>query len=90
MYVPTGMVFGSNTSAGSWDPFRRAAAILAQHFHSDASLITKHKDLLDVLEWQDDQDTHVQFVKAIADKLNCGVLDEDGNPLPNPHNICAD
>ena len=87
MYVPTGMVFGSNTSAGSWEPFRRAAAILAQHFHSDASLLTKHKDLLDVLEWQDDPDTHVQFVKAIADKLNCGVLDEDGKPLPTPHNI---
>ena len=61
--------------------------ILSQHYHSGASLLIQHKDLLDVLEWQDDPDTHVQFVKAIADKLNCGVLNEDGNPLPTPHNI---
>ena len=67
--------------------FCNVIVILAHHCHTGVSLLIQHKDLLDVLEWQDDPDTHVQFVKAIADKLNCGVLDEDGNPLPTPHNI---
>ena len=50
MYVLTGMNFGSNTSAGSWEPFCRAMAILEQHYHSDVSLLTKHKDPLDVFK----------------------------------------
>ena len=90
MYIPTGMVFGSNTSGPSWEPFRRAASMLALHYYHDTSLVGKHKDLLDVLLWEDDPAPQTEFVQAVKDDLNPGVLDDDGKPVPTPHNIYVD
>ena len=90
MFIPTGVVFGSNTSAGSWEPFRPAAAILAQHYYHDSSLVMKHRDLLDLLKWPSDTTAQREYVQAIQDSLNPGVLDDDGHPLPALNNIYVD
>ena len=54
MYIPKGMVFGSNTSGPSWEPFRCDASIMALNYYHDKALVEKHKDILDVLQWQGD------------------------------------
>ncbi len=72
------MVFGTNASAGSWEPFRRAIKALIIEYSMRLDLITKHKDLLDMLKWED-EDTHMgDFVQAVACPLNSCIQDLDG------------
>ncbi len=45
------IVFDSNTSASSWEPFRRAIEALILEY---SKIIKKHKHVLDMLVWEDD------------------------------------
>jgi hypothetical protein len=40
--LATAMVFGSNTSATSWEPFRRSIEALSRYFANRPDLVTKH------------------------------------------------
>ena len=72
------MVFGSNASASSWVLFRRAIEALIIEYSTRLDLISKHKDLLDMLKWED-EDTHMgNFVRAVACPLNPGIQDFNG------------
>jgi hypothetical protein len=53
-------------------------------------LVEKHNDLLDVLLWEDEPEPETVFFQAVKDDLNPGVLDDDGKPVPTPHNIYAE
>ena len=64
--------------------------MLALHYYHDTSLVEKHKDLLNVLLWEDDPVPQLEFVQAVEDGLNPGVLDDNDNPVPTPHNIYVD
>ena len=64
--------------------------MLVLHYYHDTPLVEKHKDLLDVLLWEDDPAPQTEFVQAVKDELNPGVLDDNGNPVPTPHNIYVD
>ncbi len=64
------MVFGSNTSPSSWEPFRRAINALIIKYST--------KELLDMLKWED-EDTHIaEFVWAIACPLIPVIQDLNG------------
>ena len=77
-FLATSMVFGSNASASSWEPFRRAIEALIIEYSTRLDLISKHKDLLDMLKWED-EDTHMgNFVWAVACPLNPGIQDFNG------------
>ena len=77
-FLATSMVFGSNASASSWEPFRRAIEALIIEYSVRLDLISKHKDLLDMLKWED-EDTHMgDFVRAVACPLNSGIQDLNG------------
>ena len=77
-FLATSMVFGSNASASSWEPFRRAIEALIIEYSTRLDLISKHKDLLDMLKWED-EDTHMgNFVRAVACPLNPGIQDFNG------------
>ena len=77
-FLVTSMVFGSNASASSWEPFRRAIEALIIEYSTRLDLISKHKDLLDMLKWED-EDTHMgNFVWAVACPLNPGIQDFNG------------
>jgi hypothetical protein len=77
-FLATSMVFGSNTSASSWEPFRRAIKALIIQYLTRLDLISKHKELLDMLKWED-EDTHIaEFVRAIACPLNPGIQNLNG------------
>jgi hypothetical protein len=53
-FLATSMVFGSNTSTSSWESFRRAIEALISEYSMRSDLIKKHKNLLDMLVWEDD------------------------------------
>ena len=77
-FLATSMVFGSNASASSWEPFPRAIKALIIEYSTRLDLIPKHKDLLDMLKWED-KDTHMgDFVRAVACPLNPGIQDFNG------------
>jgi len=47
------MAFGSNTSASSWEPFRRAIQTLIPVLSMRTDLVEIHEGLLDMLVWGD-------------------------------------
>jgi hypothetical protein len=56
-FISTSHVFGSNTSASSWEPLRRAIQHLIRIFSKRDDLVDKHCDLLNLLKWLDDSFT---------------------------------
>jgi hypothetical protein len=53
--LPTGHVFGSNTSASSWDPLRRGIEGRALYYFKlfKFDLIQRHREYLDMVSWDD-------------------------------------
>jgi hypothetical protein len=88
--LATAMVFGSNTSASSWEPFRRAIESLSAKFSSRRDLVRKHKKFLDMLRWSDDINHPGPFVKAHACVVNTGSRDLSGNEKPRPARVYVD
>ena len=50
-FLATAMVFGSVTSASSWEPFRRAIMAMAQIYFVKEGIKEKHTKYLDMLVW---------------------------------------
>jgi hypothetical protein len=73
------MVFGSNTSASSWEPIRRAIEALIIKYSTRSDLIKRHKDILDILIWKDDNTWTRDLVQAVECPLNPRIPDLDGN-----------
>lgn len=87
--LATAMVFGSNTSATSWEPFRRSIEALSRHFANRPDLVTKHRHYLDMVQWAPPTSSG-RPVKAKACSLNRGVLDSTGKPIPRPARMYVD
>ena len=77
-FLATSMVFGSNASASSWEPFRRAIEALIVEYSMRPDLVSKHKDLLDILKWEEENDLVGELVRAVACPLNPGIQDLNG------------
>ncbi len=78
-FLATSMVFGSTASASSWEPFQRAIKSLIIKYLMNLDLVSKHKHLLDMLKWED-EDIHIsEFVQVVACPLNLGIQDLDGS-----------
>jgi hypothetical protein len=73
------MVFGSNTSTSSWEPFQRAIKILLIEYSTRLDLIAKHKHLLDMIVWEDEDIYSSELVRAVRCLLNPGIPDLDGS-----------
>ena len=84
------MVFGSNTSAASWEPFRRAIEGLSKKFSSRPDLVKKHKLYIDMIKWDIPTSQLNKPVKAIECPLNPGVIDDIGNQINHPSRIWVD
>ena len=86
--LPTAVVFGSNTSATSWEPFRRAIEGLTIVMADRKDLLVKHKDLLDMVSWQKFGKT--PLIQAQVRPLNPGILDLEGNEIVAPTRFYVD
>ena len=89
-FTSTGHVFGSNTSASSWEPLRRAVKSMITVYAQRDDLVDKHKILLDKLMWSDDLSPRPDLTKAFPCDINKGVIDDKGNLLPMEANIYVD
>ncbi len=58
-FLSTGYVFSSNTSASSWEALRWAIQIMITVYSQWTDLVEKHKDLIDLLEWDDNPSTEL-------------------------------
>ena len=89
-FTPSGHVFGSNTSASSWEPFRRAIKAMITVYARRDDLIEKHKILLNELMWFDASSPTPVLVQAFRCDINRGVVNDQGTPLPMEANIYVD
>jgi len=72
--LATAMVFGSTTSASSWEPFRRGIEALSVAYADRLDLVIKHKYYLDMISWaEEDQTTKV--TPAFPCAINTGTMD---------------
>ena len=91
MYIPTGQVFGSNTSAKFFEPLATARSILAQHlFNSYPVLVEKHTPLINQITFSPAPVTTTTFTQANPCLLNKGVKLEDGSLKAPPFVMFVD
>lgn len=89
--LATAMVFGSNTSATSWEPFRRAIEALSRVSLDRTDLVEKHARFLDMIKWSSDIDQDdVPITPAYPCSMNPGVIGEDGHEISRPARIYVD
>lgn len=90
-FLANAMVFGSTTSASSWEPFRRGIQGLATFYFADKTLKLRHKKWLDMVRWSSPPDESVRYVQALPCELNVGIIDDaTGEPRRTPHFIYVD
>ncbi len=87
-HLVAAMVFGSVVSANQWEPFRRTIERLSMLFQDRDDLVHKHRALLDMIEW--DEQEYGPAVKAKACKLCPGVIDADGKEVKRPARFYVD
>jgi hypothetical protein len=76
-FLSTSHVFGSNTSASSWEPLWQAIQSMIPIYLQRDDLVAKHKTLLNILKWELPASDNVQPVRAFKCKLNKGILNDD-------------
>ena len=88
LYIPTGQVFGSNTSDQNFEPIAKSRTILAQHIfeHKDCDLlIEKHSNLISQVKFENSSNVHtLSFVPAKPCPIHQGIMREDGSLKPQP------
>ena len=88
--LATAMVFGSNTSATSWEPFRCSIEALSSHYMNHPDLVDKHRRFLDMVRWEPNNPPG-KPVMAKPCSINKGVLDTTTNlPIPRPIRMFVD
>jgi hypothetical protein len=73
--LATAMVFGSTTSASSWEPFWQAIEALSVVYADRPDLVIKHKYYLDMISWEETNPT-VLITQAVPCLMNKGTLDK--------------
>ncbi len=87
-FLSTGHVFGSNTSASSWEALRRAIQNMIPVYSQWMDLQEKHKDLINLFEW--DENLSVELIQAFKCELNQRVLNKHRDIYPLMANIYVD
>jgi hypothetical protein len=75
IFLGTSMVFGSNTTASSWEPFRRAIQSLIPMYSMRTDLLEEHKGPFDMLAWGDNDNPVCKLVQVFKCLLNPCALD---------------
>jgi hypothetical protein len=90
LYLSCGLTMGADFSPPNWEPMRRIVEQLATSLFKDDSLVVKHRERLDQLQWSKKLGKSAKFTRAHATRGYKGVLDETGEPEPTPHNMFVD
>ncbi len=84
--LATAMVFGSTTSAFSWEPFRQAIEALSVVYADRPDLVIKHKYYLGMISWEETDPTAL-ITQAVPCSMNKRTLDAQGNRAKIPARI---
>jgi hypothetical protein len=84
--LATAMVFGSTTSASSWEPFRHAIQALSVAYAHHHDLIDEHRKFLDMISWAP-LDQAPDLAKVVPCSINTGVLNDQGIKVLLPARI---
>ncbi len=87
--LATAMVFGSTTSASSWEPFQRAIEALSVAYANCPDLVITHKYYLNMISWAK-HDPTVKITPAFPCSMNKGTLEAHGNRATLPAKIYVD
>jgi len=92
LIMNTGLTFGDNTSPSNWEPIARARQQLAQHLWYQDDIIERGRKYLPTIKFEKPATPteRAQFVRAIQDSLNPGVLDIKGNRISPRYNHHVD
>lgn len=92
LFLSCGLPFGADFSPANWEIIRQLLEELAVKLFDDASLVAKHKQYLDQLQFDRSlgKTRRVAFARAIPDGFNSGVLDSAGTPASTPHKYYVD
>ena len=92
LWIPTGQVFGGNTSAQNFEGLARARELLAEHLSSPkhAHLQIKHAKLLQLIRFSNPHNKNTLFTPATPDSKNKGVLNKNGEHTNTKHNMFVD
>ncbi|KAL3786424.1 hypothetical protein ACHAWO_007976 [Cyclotella atomus] len=85
-----GLAFGADFSPPVWEQCRRMAEQLSERLFEDDTLVIKHAQYLDKLQWGPKQGNPGRIVKATPCPKHQGVLDKHGRPVNTPHNYFVD
>jgi hypothetical protein len=87
--LATAIVFGSTTSASSWEPFQQAIEALSVVYADPPDLVIKHKYYLYMISWEETNPT-ASITQAVPCSMNKGTLDAQGNRAKLPARIYVD
>ncbi len=87
--LATAMVFGSTTSASSWEPFRRAIEALSMAYTDRPDLVIMHKYYLDLISWAK-HDPTAKITPAFPCSMNKETLEVHDNRAKLPARIYLD
>jgi hypothetical protein len=87
--LATAMVFGSTTSASSWEAFRQAIKALMKVITNRLDLVVKHKKYLGMLKWEE-TDPHVMFTHPYPCDFNWSGVNVNGTCLDFSARIYVD
>jgi len=90
--IPTGQIFGGNTSAQNFEGLAIAREYLSTFFSTEKYqyLITKHSNILDQVQYSPSPPSGTVFVSAAADDTHQGVFLSNGQPVNTPHHTFVD
>jgi hypothetical protein len=71
--LATAMVFGSTTSASSWEPFQQGIEALSVAYADHPDLVIKQKYYLDMISWAEEDPT-TKITQAFPCVINKGTL----------------
>jgi hypothetical protein len=77
------MVFGSTTSASSWEAFRQTIKALIKDFANRPNLVVRHKKFIDMLKWEEINPS-TNLTLAFSCTINRGIMDDAGNQMDLP------
>eukprot|EP00957_Ditylum_brightwellii_P070315 5341525-Ditylum_brightwellii.AAC.1 len=87
LFEPYGNTFDSDTSPANWEPIRSTREALVQWLFSNTSLLSKHKEYFDKLQFCLSPAESAVFSPAFPDSLHKGFMQADGTPVNIPHNM---
>ena len=93
LYIPTGQVFGSNTSAQNFEPFAKARTLLAQHIFANEDcdlLVAKYSNLINQVHFTPPSESLNTPVQAKPCSLHQGIANADGIFKPQPFIMFVD